>query len=171
MRHATMLVAILAFTPLHSATAQVQQPPVELGARVRVTILRPCPDIYTRCAGWRSRHNGTFLAWKADSLVMESKGDTLALPLDSVTTLEVAGRRSQARSGAGIGGMTGAVIGVGLGFDSCTDGFVDPGGCALVGGLFFGAAGALLGALLGANVKSSFITTTRCGPMCTELPG
>ncbi len=65
MRHATILVAILAFTPLHSATAQVQQPPVERGARVRVTILRPCPDIYTRCADWRSRHNGTFVAWKA----------------------------------------------------------------------------------------------------------
>jgi hypothetical protein len=38
---------------------------------------------------------GTFVTWKADSLVVQSDGDILALPLDSVTTLEVsAGRRS-----------------------------------------------------------------------------
>ena len=35
------------------------------------------------------------MTWKADSLVVQSNGDILALPLDSVTTLEVsAGRRS-----------------------------------------------------------------------------
>ncbi len=38
MRHATILVAILAFVPLASATAQ-EPPPVKVGDRVRVTAL------------------------------------------------------------------------------------------------------------------------------------
>ena len=90
MRQATILVAVLAFTPLHSAMAHVQQPPVERGARVRVTIRASCPAIYPSCTRFRPRqHVGTFLAWKADLLVMESNGDTLTVSLDSVTTLEV----------------------------------------------------------------------------------
>ncbi len=90
MVRATILVAILAFTPLHSATAQVQQPPVERGARVRVTTPPPpCPAWYTSCTRDSPRHYvGTFVAWKADTLVVQSNGDILALPLDSVTSVE-----------------------------------------------------------------------------------
>ena len=113
MRHATILVAVLAFVPLASATAQLRP-----GTRVRVTILRPCPAIHTSC-NIPPRHKvGTFLAWKADSLVMESKGDTLAVPQDFVTKLEVStGRgysKAHARAGA-IGGMlVGSLIGVAI---------------------------------------------------------
>ena len=109
MRHATILVAILAFVPLTSATAQV---PVRPGARVRVTILLPCPDIYTSCADWRSRHNGTFVAWKADTLVVQSNGDTLSVPVDLVTKLDVSWDRiTNTDEGARIGFLLGGIAG------------------------------------------------------------
>ncbi len=79
-RFSIIPLAVLAFTPLHSATAQV---PVRPGARVRVTGPPICPPTYTICVGGPRRKSvGTFLAWKADSLVMESNGDTLAVPQD-----------------------------------------------------------------------------------------
>ena len=104
MRHAFVLLAIFAFVPLASATAQV---PIRPGARVRVTRPPICPPNVT-CVGVR-RYGGTFVAWKADSLVMESKGNALALALDPVTKLEVSrGRKS---FGAGRGGIIGGVVG------------------------------------------------------------
>ena len=73
MCHATILVAILAFPALASATAQV---PVRPGERVRVTVRK-----WSRSGvEWSQSHVGTLVVWKADSLVMENKGDTLALP-------------------------------------------------------------------------------------------
>ncbi len=154
MRHATILVAVLAFVPLHSATAQA---PIRPGARVRVTGPPICPPTYILCVrGPRLQSVGTFLVWKSDTLVVQSNGDILALPLDSVTTLEVsAGRRSQTGLGAGIGSLTGVAIGVVVGAASCTDEvFVKPTACAAAGGVIFGAAGALLGALIGATMKT-----------------
>ena len=120
MRHATMLVAILAFTPLASATAQLRP-----GTRVRITIRPSCPAIYTSCTRiWPRQHVGTFLAWKADSLVMESNGDTLAVPLDSVTTLEVRPvERSIGKAAAGgllAGALIGAIVGAVVGLDKET---------------------------------------------------
>ncbi len=105
MRHATILVAILAFVPLASATAQV---PVRPGARVRVTG-HFCQPIYSNCVGgWPEHRVGTFVAWKSDTLVMESRGDTLAVPPDFVTKLEVsAGRRRPSSQGAAIGAAVG----------------------------------------------------------------
>ncbi len=67
MRHATILVAILAFVPLASATAQVRP-----GARVRVTG-HFCQS-YSICVGGRPEHRvGTFVAWQADTLVARNK--------------------------------------------------------------------------------------------------
>ena len=148
MRRATILVAILVVVPFARATAQVSIRP---GARVRVTG-HSCQPFY-HCEQHRV---GTFVAWKSDTLVTESNGDILALPLDSVTTLEVsAGRRSQTGLGANMGVMAGAVMGALWGLHSCTDeAFVTPEGCAVVGGVLFGAAGALLGALIGATMKT-----------------
>ena len=112
MRHATILVAILAFVPLVSAAAQLRP-----GTRVRVTHPLIClPPTY--CVGPRQKSVGTFLAWKADSLVMESNGDTLAVPQDFVTKLEVSTGRgySKAHAIAGmIGGMfVGSLIGIAI---------------------------------------------------------
>ncbi len=165
MRHATMLLATLAFTPLYSAAAQVQQPPVELGARVRVTILRPCPD-YTSCSRGRSRHTvGTFLAWKADSLVMESNGNTLAVPQDFVTKLELStGRGStteHTRAGAIGGFFVGSAIGIAIAAVTAPEegcgGFGPPGTekkslCLLYGWILGSAGGVLVGGVIGSVI-------------------
>ncbi len=111
MRHVTFLVAILAFTPLTSATAQVRP-----GRRVRVThppICRP----YTICVGHSGLRKsvGTFLAWKADSLVMESKGDTLAVPQRFVRKLEVSTGRGSTGQNKARGFLLGALVGTSIG--------------------------------------------------------
>ncbi len=117
-RFSIIPLAVLAFTPLHSATAQVRP-----GARVRVTG-HFCQPFYSNCVGGSPRqHVGTFLAWKADSLVMESDGDTLAVPLDSVTTLEV--RPVERSIGKAVGGLLagaliGAIVGAVVGLDKET---------------------------------------------------
>ncbi len=65
MRHATILVAILAFVPLASATAQLRP-----GARVRVTG-HFCQS-YSICGGRPEHRVGTFVAWQADTLVVRN---------------------------------------------------------------------------------------------------
>ena len=63
MRHAFVLLAILAFVPLASATAQV---PIGPGARARVSG-HSCQPFYS-CVGDEHRV-GTFVARKSDTLV------------------------------------------------------------------------------------------------------
>ena len=106
MRHATILVAILAFVPLTSAPAQVRQPPVERGARVRVTVPRRSPSGVERS----QRYVGTLVLWTADTLVVDNNGDTLAVPLDIVTGLEVSRRPGLSPKGARKGAMIGGVL-------------------------------------------------------------
>ncbi len=168
MRHATILVAILAFVPLASATAQVQQPAVERGVRVRVTTPPPpCPAWYTSCTrDSPRRYVGTFVAWKADTLVVETKGHTLALPLDSVTRLDVSwGRKTNTGMGAEIGfllgGLAGAFIGlasheecVPRGWFSCIGPDFGSEGAALGGALLGGLGGLVVRALIRSAVKT-----------------
>ncbi len=166
MRQATILVAVLAFTPLHSATAQVQQPPVERGVRVRVTTPPPpCPAWYPSCTRDSPRHYvGTFVAWKADTLVVETKGHTLALPWDSVTELEVSqGQKSQMGRGAGIGLLGGGLLGLTISSvvlarnNGCTgQGFVEPtrGGCIALATVGGAVVGTLLGLVVGAMAST-----------------
>ena len=159
MRRATILVAILAFTPLASATAQV---PVRPGAQVRVTHLPICPAD-TICVGPspRQRSVGTFWAWQADSLIMERNGNALALSLDSVTKLEVSqGQKSHTVEGAIIGLLVGGVAGAAIGyasyqkcepqgeFFSCIAD-LGPEYAALGGALVIGLGGGVVGALIG----------------------
>ena len=161
MRHATILVAILAFVPLASATAQLRP-----GRRVRVThppICRP----YTICVGHSGLRKsvGTFLAWKADSLVMESKGDTLAVPQDFVTKLEVSTGRgySKAYMRAGmIGGFfVGSAIGIAIAAvtaprEGCSGLDVtakrDKGNCLVYGWILGSLGGSLVGGVIGAVI-------------------
>ncbi len=133
MRHTTILVAILAFGPLASATAQV---PLRPGERVRVTLLPLCPP-NTLCAKPPRQSEGTFLAWEAYSLVVQSNGNALALPLDSVTKLEVHRGPRLSSQGAAIGAAVG-------------------GGFLLYasGNAAAGALGAGLGALLGRSPRA-----------------
>jgi len=109
MRHATILVAILAFVPLASATAQVSIRP---GARVRVT--GHLCQFYSNCAGGSPQHRvGSFVAWKADTLVVQINGDTLSVPVDDlVTGLDVSrGWKRHTGEGVGYGLVLGLVAG------------------------------------------------------------
>ncbi len=158
MRHATILVAILAFVPLASATAQV---PVRPGARVRVTGPPICPPTYILCVGGpRLQSVGTFVTWEADSLIMESNGNVLALPLDSVTKLEVSwGRKTNTGMGAGIGFLVGGLVGATIGYASyeecsCLGGGVGPETLALVGAVIGGFGGLVTGALIGLEIET-----------------
>ena len=78
MRHATILVAILAFVPLARITAQ-EPPPVKVGDPVRVT----APDLGIR------KQAGSSVALCADTLVMAVSDSTVTFPLPSVTRPEV----------------------------------------------------------------------------------
>ena len=163
MRHATILVAILAFVPLTSATAQV---PVRPGERVRVTHQPICPA-GTICLGPspRRRSVGTFLAWKADSLVIQSNGDTLSVPVNLVTRLDVSrGRNTNTGEGAGIGFLLGAVVGAVIGlasYEECESqgafSCLGPDGpeiYALAGAIIGGLGGLVAGALIGSATET-----------------
>ena len=151
MSHATMLVAILAFVPLTSATAQVP-PPVKVGDRVRVT----APDV--------RRREGTVQLLTTDSLVMRLPGyggtpNRLAIPLASVTRLELSmpggSRAGQgALTGLAIGGVGGAIV---AGTACAGDQLLEDaaGRCALAGAVIFGAGGALLGFIVGAMITGT----------------
>ena len=164
MHHATILVAILAFVPLTSATAQV---PVRPGARVRVTG-RFCQPVYSNCVLGRTESRvGTFVGWKSDSLVMKSKGDILAAPQDFVTRVEVSlSRKSKAGRGAKIGALvlgipsviTGVIVGLAieeicLGL-SCNRLDLDDRVMIAVGlGVIGAGTGALFGAVIGSVIR------------------
>ena len=115
MRHATILVAILAFVPLASATAQVRP-----GARV-----------------------------------VQINGDTLSVPVDLVTRLDVSwGRKTNtgtnARIGFLLGGLAGAVIGY-ASYEEC----VPQGWFSCIGPDFgpevVGLGGLVVGAIIGGS--------------------
>ncbi len=147
MRHATILVAILAFVPLASATAQVRP-----GARVRVSG-HSCQPFYNNCGeGWAERV-GTFVAWKSDTLVVQSNGDTVQVALMNVTRLDLhMGRKAQAYNGAVVGGLV-VVVPLAILFAFCDD-FCPSAGEAARGLLVWGAAGAFVGALVGASTNT-----------------
>ncbi len=133
MRHATILVVIFAFVPLAGSAAQVQQPPVERGARVRVTRPPICPP-YTTCAGGLPQHYvGTFVTWEVDALVVQSSGNTL---------------------GAGIGFLLGGVMGAVFGYASHEE-CVPQGGFSCIGPDFGPEGGGLGGLVLGAIIGGS----------------
>ena len=161
MRPATILVAILAFVPLASATAQVRVRP---GARVRVTG-HFCQLFYSNCVrGSPQQYVGTFVTWEADTLVTESNGEILTLPIDWVTKLEVSqGQQSYTVEGAIIGLLVGGVAGAFTGYvtyEECVGrGFSCLGAFGLgfnvgVGAVIGGLGGLVLGAITGASSKT-----------------
>jgi len=147
MRHATILVAILAFVPLTSAPAQVRQPPVERGARVRVTVPRRSPSGVERS----QRYVGTLVLWTADTLVVDNNGDTLAVPLDIVTGLEVSRRPGLSPKGARKGAMIGGVL-LGVLYRSPAAVAFGAGVGALLGSSPSARKGARIGLLIGGPI-------------------
>ncbi len=154
MRRATILVAILAFTPLANATAQVRQPPVQRGARVRITV----PS---------HRYMGTLVVWTADWLVVENQGDTLGVPLDSVTALEVSRGTGRSPKGAARGALIGGVV-LGIVWRSLPVGAFGAGFGALLGSgpsaRKRAGTGFLVGAAVGALI--GLASYEECVPSC-----
>ena len=117
MHHATILVAILTFVPLASATAQ-EPPPVKVGDRVRVT-----------ASGIR-KQAGRLEALSADTLVVAVADSTVTFPVASVTRLEVS--HGIDFSGVGVGaiiggsalGSLGLLAGLGAAHE-CGPGFIE----------------------------------------------
>ncbi len=164
-RFSIIPLAVLAFPPLTDATAQVQQPPVERGARVRVT-RRTCPPTVTCVGGSPQQYVGTFVTWEADTLVVYSNGDTLSVPANLVTRLAVSrGRKTNTGTGSVIGLLVGGVVGAIIGYASYEEcvprgfsfsciGAVDPELYALGGGIIGGLVGGGVGALIGASIRT-----------------
>jgi hypothetical protein len=146
------LVAILTFMPLSSATAQATVRP---GERVRITVSR-----WSHSGG--GRYVGTLVASTPDRLVVETEGDTLALPLDSWTRLEVVqGQKSHTAMGALIGSLIGGTAGAVIGYASWEENEECP-ECwnwgpevPSMGGFVIGLlGGALVGAIVGDEIKT-----------------
>ena len=165
MRHATILVAILAFVPLASATAQVQRPPIEPGTRVRISHECGTRTLYGGATRIDCRTDkGTIAALTADSVVLRigEPATQLAVSLASVNRLEVVrGRKSNVGTGAGIGLVVGMVAGAVFGYASfeecvsfCIGPDIDRGENAVLGAAIFGLGGTVFGALIGASSKT-----------------
>ena len=96
MRQITLLVVLLAVTPLSNISAQ-DSIPVTVGDRVRVT----APDIDL------NRYDGTIRVIGRNALTV----DTLPIALESVTRLDIhRGRKSKSGTGALIGAGIGLVF-------------------------------------------------------------
>ena len=99
---------------------------------------------------------GTLVRGDRDSVTVAitASGDTARFPLASLTRLEVTrGLKGNAGRGAGIGFLTGAVIGAAIGASEAGD-YCTPGGCAALVGGVFGLGGLVLGAVVGATIKT-----------------
>jgi hypothetical protein len=103
-------------------------------------------------------HTGTVMAVSADTLevLLPDRAETARLPLDQLNRLEVSyGMQRQMLRRAGIGFLVGGGIGaIGLaaeesGCDRRRDFCLGTGGGALVGGIFYGAVGGVLGLVAG----------------------
>ena len=141
MKRLTIIpLTVLAVTPFTSVTAQEQPPPVEPGARVRVT----APDLGI------NRQVATFDALESGVLIVTADS-TMRCPLSDVTRLDVhKGRESHLWFGAGLGFVTGALVGATWGTSGGSDcGDLDQLNCQLFGAAILAAPGALIGGLVG----------------------
>ncbi len=154
-RHLTAIAAFaVVLLPLPASAQNVGPAGAALpaGTRIRATLATSFHPVV-----------GEVIALRADTLVMrsESTGDTIAVPVGQVFRLEVSeGTRTFRRQGAKIGLVTGLAIGAIVGVVShrdagcggegamlCID--LGPGVDMTFGAVIGGAAGALVGALLG----------------------
>jgi hypothetical protein len=157
-RIASLVAALVVAAPF-TLLAQ-QQSLLAPGDRVRVTA--PSIGVHEQVC--------TFSALRRDTAVVMEGGRLLALPLASVTKLEVyRGRRSRAGKGAVTGLLVGTGAGVLLGVLDLAQ---EEGGAEYVllgwAGLG-GGAGALLGALVGAVIRADRWEPVRLYPVRVGL--
>jgi hypothetical protein len=146
MRLVKLVVMSLTVAPLVTISSQ-ELPPLKPGDRIRATAstLSPSPLV------------GTVVAFEANSLMVQRGTGTRRLSLASLTRLEMSqGRRSHAALGAGIGLLVGAGVGavIGSGCKAIIVPVSSEGGCIAVGAAVIGGAGALVGAVTGALVRT-----------------
>lgn len=152
-----MLLLVCALSVFLNSTATCQTPvasaPLEIGTRVRVSSSTP--------GLFRSPRVATVLAEQGDTLSLRPEGtqDSLALPLGSITRLEVsAGTGSRVGRGMGLGLLGGAVIGAVWGaasYGPCgCDVPLSRGGHAALGGLGGGLIGLFVGGFIGAGLET-----------------
>lgn len=139
------LAAALVLTAFADLLAQ-EEPPVAPGDHVRVT----APDVF------RGRLVGSVVTLGADTCVLEVEGraEQLALPLTSLTRLEVSrGQSSMWAQGMGIGFLLGATLGAVVGLTAAES--WDVGGEAAAAALagLIGVPGAFVGLAVGASTK------------------
>ncbi len=140
MRHITLLVVVLAVTPLTTVRAQ-DSLPVTVGDTVRIT----APTLELK------KYDGTLQGIRGGMLTV----DTLQLAVALVTRLDVyRGRKSNWGKGALIGGTFLGLAFGGLGWWFCVD-ECEPRAALAAAGLVLGfAGGALIGGVIGALIKS-----------------
>ena len=149
MRTVISLAVVPLFIPLQSITAQ-QAPPIEAGARVRVT----APDLGLK------KSVGTCLELSDGSMRFAPPPgvDPQTIPFASMTRLDVhRGRHGHPWLGAGIGFLAGAATGAVFGSALCKETDCteeDKGDVVVASAAIFGAGGALLGALFGAAFQT-----------------
>jgi len=146
-----LLPLLVALATLAAAPAHAQR--LQSGQRVRVTA--PALGMVRQPAHYQ--------ALRDDSLVVVVDAGFRSLPMSSITRLEIAGKPHRhpwtgAAVGAGLGGVTGVVVGLSVGEESChgTSSFFCLTKGQMAAGLGVGGAlgGALIGAVVGALIKS-----------------
>ena len=146
MRLGKLVIISLTVAPLVTIASQ-ELPPLKPGDRIRATAptFSPGPLV------------GTVVAFEAESLMVQGGTRTWRLSRASLTGLDVSqGRRSHAGLGAGIGLLVGAGVGalIGSGCDVIEGPVSSEAGCIAIGAAVFGGAGALVGAVTGALVRT-----------------
>lgn len=174
--HKSTLLLMVLFGPNSGLGAEDVLAP---GERLRITApLHP-----------RHQFVGTLIAEDADSLRLEVGKEVITLPRQSVTKLEISRARSRKTRGAHIGLLAGAVSGAALGYAIGEDSsqsvpFCTFGGCATLGpfwpnrptsaiivGIFFGAVGAGVGALVSPREKWESVPSRRVRLRLAPTPG
>jgi hypothetical protein len=179
VRHILASALFTVYASLVAFPLDAQDSVVEIGSRVRLTTaylvggLPDFPDVEERCTEksiWNEqtrqwiattrctqRFVGTLIAARGDSLVIEQAGLSANLLTGQLSRFDVSrGHESLTLRGAGLGFLTGALVGLGVLAVVCAA----EGGCNFSGYDYlplavFGGGGAVLGTITGAIIGSN----------------
>ena len=156
MRGFKLALAVALCVPFFTLSAQ-QPLPLEIGQPVRVTHCGPSPVYSGRIRTDCRTTEGNLVDITTDSVVLTPGAPPthLTVPRDLMTRLEVIrGRKSNAGKGALFGFLTGVLAGVVVGASEGEGHMVSSEGAIAAWGLGLGAAGAVVGVITGAFIKT-----------------
>ena len=150
MRHRSSRTILAIALGLASAPAAWTQAsaPLPVGSRIRVQT--GAPDTVRTTTG-------ELTVWESDTVALRTRaGEEQRIALARVTRMDVSRGKGVALShvliGAGIGTLTGTLVGGAIGYDSCRDCFVNS--LTTITGAVVGASiGLVAGTLVGAAIK------------------